>query len=173
MEPNSAIYFYQFSSPDSPDHTWTGRFAIASASGETVPEPESVQPGGAEIPWGTGRLENPGSAVPPPAYLGGGATTGGSGTPPTETNTSSTTIRSTTTPTSIATVRTTPVATTTATTNSRTTTVAGAQGTTSANGSQTNENSANGAVGVLGSSSRVFTTGATLAAVALVFVAAL
>ncbi|TDL26702.1 hypothetical protein BD410DRAFT_783815 [Rickenella mellea] len=81
VDPNSAIYFYQFSSPASPNRTWTTRFAIADASGNTVPPENQVQPtGGAAIPWGTGHLVDPSKGTPPPPNGGGAAGAGGNGT---------------------------------------------------------------------------------------------
>lgn len=69
--PNSAIYFYQFSSPASTNRTWTTRFTITDPSGASTPPTEETQPGGAEIPWGTGALEDPASGRPAPAGGGG------------------------------------------------------------------------------------------------------
>jgi len=66
---NSAIYFYQFSSPNDPERFWTGRFAIASASGAITPPSEPTQPNGDDIPWGVGALADPSTARPPPPYL--------------------------------------------------------------------------------------------------------
>lgn len=68
VTPNSAIYFYQFTSPESPNVLWTGRFAIADAGGNTVPPAQNTQPNGEAIPWGTGALTDPSSATPPPPY---------------------------------------------------------------------------------------------------------
>jgi hypothetical protein len=61
VEPNSAIYFYQFSSADAPANTtWTTRFTIAGAGGETTPPANPLQPGTNDpIPWGVGALEDP------------------------------------------------------------------------------------------------------------------
>ncbi|KAG5634813.1 hypothetical protein H0H81_000707 [Sphagnurus paluster] len=68
VTPNSAIYFYQFTAPGSPDKTWTTRFTIASANGDTTPPANPTQPGSNEaIPWGVGALVDPSTAVPPPA----------------------------------------------------------------------------------------------------------
>lgn len=65
--PNSAIYFYQFTSANTPDVAWTTRFAIASSSGQTTLPANATQPDdGAAIPWGTGRLANPSLAIAPP-----------------------------------------------------------------------------------------------------------
>ncbi|KAF8336222.1 hypothetical protein F5887DRAFT_848517, partial [Amanita rubescens] len=73
--PNSAIYFYQFTSPNTVNRQWTTRFAIASSSGQTTPPPNVTQPGtGQAIPWGIGKLNDPSKAVPPPGYLTGGST---------------------------------------------------------------------------------------------------
>ncbi|KAF8468042.1 hypothetical protein DFH94DRAFT_776794 [Russula ochroleuca] len=68
VTPNSAIYFYQFSHNAS-DLLWTGRFAIADATGATTPPPNATQPDGEAIPWGKGALVDPSKAVPPPSYL--------------------------------------------------------------------------------------------------------
>ena len=71
---NSLIYFYQFSSPETKDRTWTGRFGIGSVDGE-VTEPTETNTVGTEdkVKWGTGALADPASAEPAPAYLAGGA----------------------------------------------------------------------------------------------------
>lgn len=71
---NSLIYFYQFSSPETKDLTWTGRFGIGSADGK-VTEPTETNTVGTEdkVKWGTGALADPASAVPAPEYLAGGA----------------------------------------------------------------------------------------------------
>lgn len=72
VTPNSAIYFYQFSSPASQTKYWTTRFTITDAQGGSTPPSQQTQPGtNAPIPWGTGALVNPADAKPPPA--GGGA----------------------------------------------------------------------------------------------------
>ncbi|KAF8888077.1 hypothetical protein BD779DRAFT_1419571, partial [Infundibulicybe gibba] len=74
--PNSAIYFYQFTAPGSPDKTWTTRFTIASSSGATTPPANANQPGGEPIPWGTGALADPSKAVPPPNGVTSGPISG-------------------------------------------------------------------------------------------------
>ncbi|KAI0675569.1 hypothetical protein C8Q78DRAFT_332367 [Trametes maxima] len=74
VTPNSAIYFYQFTSPSAPNRTWTTRFAIGDASGNTTPAPNATQPDGQSIPWGIGKLVDPSTAVAAPSYLAGGAT---------------------------------------------------------------------------------------------------
>ncbi|KAF8336217.1 hypothetical protein F5887DRAFT_850649, partial [Amanita rubescens] len=75
VTPNSAIYFYQFTSPVAVNKQWTARFTIASSSGQTTPPPNATQPGtGEAIPWGVGNLNDPSTAVPPPAYLSNGGT---------------------------------------------------------------------------------------------------
>jgi len=67
VTPNSAIYFYQFTSPASNNTYWTTRFAIADANGNTTPPSEQTQPGtGDKIPWGTGALAANSSASKPP-----------------------------------------------------------------------------------------------------------
>ncbi|KAH9973380.1 hypothetical protein BJV74DRAFT_850335 [Russula compacta] len=62
----SAIYFYQFTSPSSSDKLWTGRFTITDSSGATVSPPNTTQPDGEAIPWGTGALTDPSKAVAAP-----------------------------------------------------------------------------------------------------------
>lgn len=66
--PNSAIYFYQFRSPHTPNYQWTTRFTIASSTGQTTPPTNNTQPNGANIPWGTGALKDPSTAVPAPVF---------------------------------------------------------------------------------------------------------
>ncbi|RDB14693.1 hypothetical protein Hypma_016310 [Hypsizygus marmoreus] len=68
VTPNSAIYFYQFRSPHTPNYQWTTRFTIASSTGQTTPPSENIQPDGAHIPWGTGALKDPSAAVPAPVF---------------------------------------------------------------------------------------------------------
>lgn len=75
VTPNSAIYFYQFTSPASNDTLWTTRFALADASGASTAPTNPTQPDGEAIPWGTGALVNPASATPPPAGVPAGNTT--------------------------------------------------------------------------------------------------
>ncbi|OCB86331.1 hypothetical protein A7U60_g6645 [Sanghuangporus baumii] len=83
---NSAIYFYQFSTPAAPGNlTWTGRFAIADASGKTVDPPEE-QDG---IAFGTGALSDPSTASPAPTYLGDAVSTTVSGANGTSTGSTS------------------------------------------------------------------------------------
>lgn len=53
---NAPIYFYAFSNNGAAVSTWTTRFTIASASGQTVPAPESTQPDGSAVPWGAGAI---------------------------------------------------------------------------------------------------------------------
>ncbi|KAI0367622.1 hypothetical protein BV20DRAFT_552646 [Pilatotrama ljubarskyi] len=79
VEPNAAIYFYQFTSPSAPaDRFWTTRFAIADAQGKVAPPTNATQPDGQPIPWGTGALKDPSKAVPEPSYLvSGGAVQAG------------------------------------------------------------------------------------------------
>ncbi|CAL1714395.1 unnamed protein product [Somion occarium] len=74
--PCPAIYFYQFSSPATTNLTWTTRFTIADATGNSVPPANANQPNGDPIPWGIGALEDPSKATPPPTA--GAANTSGS-----------------------------------------------------------------------------------------------
>lgn len=54
VSPNSAIYFYQMTLAGA-DPTWTTRFTIADAKGETT-KPKHATQAGENIPWGTGKL---------------------------------------------------------------------------------------------------------------------
>ncbi|KAF9038684.1 hypothetical protein BJ165DRAFT_1308896, partial [Panaeolus papilionaceus] len=57
VNPYSAIYFYQFSSPHTAVKTWVTRFTIASPTGQTTPPANATQPGSNDpIPWGVGAL---------------------------------------------------------------------------------------------------------------------
>jgi len=56
VSPNSAIYFYEFSSSSSPEKHWTTRFTITDENGNSTPPTENTQPNGDNIPWGTGTL---------------------------------------------------------------------------------------------------------------------
>ncbi|KAI6023775.1 hypothetical protein BKA83DRAFT_449421 [Pisolithus microcarpus] len=40
----------------SANSTWTTRFIITDSTSDIVPAPQSTQPGGADIPWGTGTI---------------------------------------------------------------------------------------------------------------------
>lgn len=66
VTPNSAIYFYQFTDPATTNITWTTRFTIADASGNSVDPENATQPGGQAIPWGIGALVDPSKATPAP-----------------------------------------------------------------------------------------------------------
>jgi len=96
VNPNSAIYFYQFTSPASTNRTWTTRFAIADPSGATTPPSESTQPGTNEpIPWGIGALEDPASARPAPPGGGGSNTNTTSAITSTSSSASTSSLRTT------------------------------------------------------------------------------
>jgi len=62
--PNSAIYFYEFSSNSSTTKYWTTRFTITDQEGNSTPPTETTQPNGDKIPWGKGSLINAGSSLP-------------------------------------------------------------------------------------------------------------
>ncbi|KAG5716664.1 hypothetical protein E4T56_gene16361 [Termitomyces sp. T112] len=68
VTPNAAIYFYQFRSPHTSIYEWTTRFPIVSSSGQITSPPNSTQPDGKPIPWGTGALANPSIALPAPVF---------------------------------------------------------------------------------------------------------
>ncbi|KAJ7089790.1 hypothetical protein B0H15DRAFT_779812 [Mycena belliarum] len=85
VNPNSDIYFYQFSSPAVGNFTWTGRFTIAAADGSTTPPTETEQSATGPIKWGKGALVDAASAVAAPSFQGttpppsGGASNSASG----------------------------------------------------------------------------------------------
>ena len=56
VTPNSAIYFYEFTSASSTTKYWTTRFTITDENGNSTPPTESTQPNGDKIAWGTGNL---------------------------------------------------------------------------------------------------------------------
>jgi len=56
VTPNSAIYFYEFSSNSSTQKYWTTRFAITDQNGNSTPPSQPTQSNGDKIPWGTGAL---------------------------------------------------------------------------------------------------------------------
>ncbi|KAE8224000.1 hypothetical protein CF319_g3052 [Tilletia indica] len=60
VNPYSAIYFFQFDHGNAQaDPTWTTRFSIADADGQTTAPSQPYQPGNKDvpaIPWGTGAL---------------------------------------------------------------------------------------------------------------------
>ncbi|KAJ7190549.1 hypothetical protein GGX14DRAFT_507186, partial [Mycena pura] len=58
VNPNSPIYFYQFTAPGTSDIGWTGRFTIAAANGSSTPATETEQADGQTVQWGTGALVN-------------------------------------------------------------------------------------------------------------------
>ncbi|KAI0074485.1 hypothetical protein K474DRAFT_1570617, partial [Panus rudis PR-1116 ss-1] len=66
VAPNSAIYFYQFTSPSNNNVTWTTRFTIADSTGKSDPPANPTEPDGQPIPWGVGALKDPSKATPPP-----------------------------------------------------------------------------------------------------------
>ncbi|KAK0452714.1 uncharacterized protein EV420DRAFT_680039 [Desarmillaria tabescens] len=68
VTPNSAIYFYQFTAPASPNTTWVTRFTIAAADGSSTSPANSLQPDGSAIPWGVGALVDPSLAVAAPNF---------------------------------------------------------------------------------------------------------
>ncbi|GAA5884558.1 hypothetical protein JCM16303_000027 [Sporobolomyces ruberrimus] len=75
VTPNSAIYFYQFTQAGA-QTSWTTRFTIASATGETTEPTETVMVDGKPVGWGTGRLS--GASVSPSSGGSASASTGGS-----------------------------------------------------------------------------------------------
>jgi len=66
VTPNSAVYFYQFTSPNTDEKTWATRFTIAGADGSVVPPEFELEADGATVLWGIGALADPSTANPPP-----------------------------------------------------------------------------------------------------------
>ncbi|KAJ7582133.1 hypothetical protein C8J56DRAFT_1168171, partial [Mycena floridula] len=66
--PNSAIYFYQFCSPHTDVYQWTTQFTVASNSSATTPPEHQAQTDGQAVPWGTGALADPSTAVAAPVF---------------------------------------------------------------------------------------------------------
>jgi len=64
VSPNSAIYFYEFTSSSSTTKYWTTRFTITDENGNSTPPTEAAQPNGDKIPWGTGSLAGDNSTTP-------------------------------------------------------------------------------------------------------------
>ncbi|TCD67392.1 hypothetical protein EIP91_012427 [Steccherinum ochraceum] len=79
VTPNSAIYFYQFTSPTANTTYWTTRFTIADNNGHADPPANAKQANGDAIPWGVGALADPSKASPPPPAAG--SAIGGSSQP--------------------------------------------------------------------------------------------
>ncbi|KAI0751576.1 hypothetical protein C8Q80DRAFT_585163 [Daedaleopsis nitida] len=173
VTPNSAIYFYQFSSPAEPKNImWTTRFTIAGADGSTVPPENDTEPDGQNIPWGVGALVDPSKAVAAPSYLASGSSSG------------STTVTGSSgaTGTSTGTVTAGPAAgTTSATTSGRGTaptapaapTTSSAANTTTTNSNVTAAGADNGALNVFGVDNTLARAGIALAVAAFTFAVAL
>jgi len=66
VSPNSAIYFYEFTSSSSTEKYWTTRFTITDENGNSTPPSQSVQQNGDKIPWGTGTLVTVDDGSSPP-----------------------------------------------------------------------------------------------------------
>ncbi|CAO3617051.1 unnamed protein product [Cunninghamella blakesleeana] len=57
VEPHAPVYFLMFTS-ETGENAWTTRFAIVGQDGkQDVPE-NAIQPNGAKIPWGVGKLSD-------------------------------------------------------------------------------------------------------------------
>ncbi|KAI0349423.1 hypothetical protein OH77DRAFT_1594241 [Trametes cingulata] len=64
VDPYSNIYFYQFTNgDDTQDSTWTSRFTITSADGDSEPPEHDTQPDGHAISWGDGHLASAADAT--------------------------------------------------------------------------------------------------------------
>ncbi|OAD08659.1 hypothetical protein MUCCIDRAFT_105626 [Mucor lusitanicus CBS 277.49] len=55
VEPHAAVYFLMFTN-EKGQNAWTTRFGIAGPDGKLVKPENAVQPDGAKIPWGVGKL---------------------------------------------------------------------------------------------------------------------
>ena len=71
VNPYSAVYFYQYSSPQTSVKIWTTRFTIASATGMTSPANPTQSGLNYPIPWQIGNLVDFSKAVPAPNIPGG------------------------------------------------------------------------------------------------------
>ncbi|KAK1233354.1 hypothetical protein PQX77_003463 [Marasmius sp. AFHP31] len=87
VNPYSAVYFFQYTAPGGSGPQWATRFAIADKDGKTVPPPENIQPNGAAIPWGIGKLA--GSDSPSTSVITTVTTTSQSSTTSSSTSTTS------------------------------------------------------------------------------------
>lgn len=151
VNPYSAIYFYQFTAAGTTTKTWATRFTITAPDGSTTPPSNPTQPGNNQpIPWGTGALADPSTAVGPPASAGG------SGTPANATSSTMTTNSTTT----------------TSTTATRSSTTSSPAASTQANTTKTNttadrQNAENAASGVVVSGSLVLGSFVAVASSAL------
>jgi hypothetical protein len=68
VDPNSQIYFYQFTSPSSSAVLWTTRFTIADATGNTVPPTlQETTATGEIVRYGIGKLQDQSLVDAPPA----------------------------------------------------------------------------------------------------------
>jgi len=173
VTPNSAIYFYQFTSPASKTTMWTTRFAIADATGATVPPANAKQPapGNQAIPWGTGALSNPSDAKPAPGTSGSSSTTGGS-TSASVSAPSTSASQSVVSSSSSSAAATSPSTTPKSGTGSTAGTSAGTTGTTtgSSSGAAGTASAANGAMSTLSVDQRLFQTVLALGVAAAGFV---
>ncbi|KAJ7493310.1 hypothetical protein B0H11DRAFT_2005842 [Mycena galericulata] len=88
VNPNSPIYFYQFTSCATPNITWTGRFTIAGTDGSSTPASQTEQFDGQPVAFGTGVLVDPSTAVAAPT-CGSSNSSGGSASSPSGTPTAS------------------------------------------------------------------------------------
>ncbi|KAI8639395.1 hypothetical protein BD408DRAFT_446055 [Parasitella parasitica] len=55
VEPHAAVYFLMFTN-EKGQNAWTTRFGIAGPDGKLVKPENAIQPDGAKIPWGVGKL---------------------------------------------------------------------------------------------------------------------
>ncbi|GAN05381.1 hypothetical protein MAM1_0089d04851 [Mucor ambiguus] len=55
VEPHAAVYFLMFTN-EKGQNAWTTRFGITGPDGKLVKPEHAVQPDGAKIPWGVGKL---------------------------------------------------------------------------------------------------------------------
>lgn len=55
VEPEAAVYFFQFTGSDGVA-SWATRFGIVAPGGKLAAEPNPTQPNGDKIPWGVGKI---------------------------------------------------------------------------------------------------------------------
>ncbi|ORY90099.1 hypothetical protein BCR35DRAFT_132439 [Leucosporidium creatinivorum] len=69
VTPNSQIYFYQYSAPGQ-NTSWTGRFTIASATGESTEPTNSTTTAGVTVKYGYGALSDASETIASPSVSG-------------------------------------------------------------------------------------------------------
>ncbi|GAA5923609.1 uncharacterized protein JCM15063_003704 [Sporobolomyces koalae] len=78
VTPNSAIYFYQFTQTGA-NTSWTTRFTIADANGQSTAPPETTMVNGVAVGYGTGRLSGASVSLSSNAAAGSASASSGTG----------------------------------------------------------------------------------------------